>query len=186
MGSSIVIFVLSVSGLALCVVLFMSIRGLRAYAAARGKRLVNCPETHCTAAVEVDALAAGMNSLHRRAGSRLQSCSRWPERQDCAQDCIQEIASRGAGCLVRSIVADWYRGKQCVVCHKPVDSVNEWAAHVPALLTPDAKTVSWAEVPAPDLPAVFSTHQPVCWSCHIAEKFRREHPELVTDRPARW
>ena len=28
------------------------------------------------------------------------------------------------------------------------------------------------------------THLPVCWNCHIAESFRREHPELVVDRPA--
>jgi hypothetical protein len=24
---------------------------------------------------------------------------------------------------------------------------------------------------------------PVCWSCHIAESFRRTHPELIVDRP---
>ena len=33
------------------------------------------------------------------------------------------------------------------------------------------------------LPEIFATHQPVCWNCHIAESFRRLHPELVTDRP---
>ena len=27
--------------------------------------------------------------------------------------------------------------------------------------------------------------EPVCWNCHIAESFRREHPDLVTDRDNR-
>jgi hypothetical protein len=26
------------------------------------------------------------------------------------------------------------------------------------------------------------THLPVCWNCHIAQEFRREHSELVVDR----
>jgi hypothetical protein len=33
-----------------------------------------------------------------------------------------------------------------------------------------------------DLPKAFSTHQPVCWNCHVTENFRRLHPRLVTDR----
>jgi hypothetical protein len=33
------------------------------------------------------------------------------------------------------------------------------------------------------LQETFATHQPVCWDCHIAQTFRREHAELVTDRP---
>jgi hypothetical protein len=32
---------------------------------------------------------------------------------------------------------------------------------------------------------VLSTHLPVCWDCHIARRFRREHPALVVDRPRR-
>jgi hypothetical protein len=33
------------------------------------------------------------------------------------------------------------------------------------------------------LPEVFLTYAPVCWDCHIAETLRREHPELIVDRP---
>jgi hypothetical protein len=33
------------------------------------------------------------------------------------------------------------------------------------------------------LPEGFSTQQPVCWgNRHIAESFRRKHPELVRNR----
>jgi hypothetical protein len=29
---------------------------------------------------------------------------------------------------------------------------------------------------------LFSTHKPVCWSCHVTQTFRREFPELVVYR----
>jgi hypothetical protein len=32
---------------------------------------------------------------------------------------------------------------------------------------------------------VLATHVPVCWDCRVAKTFRREHPELLTDRPPR-
>src|SRR6266576_3849706 len=44
--------------------------------------------------------------------------------------------------------------------------------------------LEWNEIPLEHLQQTLSTHWPVCWNCHIAETFRRRHPELVTDRPA--
>jgi hypothetical protein len=186
MGTVGVVVILSLAGLALAMTLIMSVRGVRAYLRARGKRLVTCPETHCAAAVELDAKGAGLRAFRGGTYFCLQDCSRWPESGDCAQNCLSQVESLGQGCLVRNIVAGWYRGKVCAYCDKPVDSVTEWASHIPALLGPDSKTLSWDAVPAEKLPEVFTTYKPVCWSCHIAETFRREHPELVTDRPARW
>ena len=55
--------------------------------------------------------------------------------------------------------------------------------HAPALLGPDFRTTEWKGIRPEQLPEIFSTRQPVCWNCHIAETFRRLHPELVTDRP---
>ena len=34
-------------------------------------------------------------------------------------------------------------------------------------------------------PVMLDSYLPVCWDCHIAESFRREHPELVTDRDSK-
>ena len=186
MGTVVVVFILSLAGLAVVVATFASVRGLRAYFRMRGKRLVTCPETHCAAAVELDAKSAGLKAFRGGTYLCLQDCSRWPEKHDCAQDCLTQIETLGQGCLVRNVVAGWYQGKTCVYCHKAVDKVAEWAGHMPALQGQDSKTVSWADVAAEKLPEIFATHKPVCWSCHIAETFRREHPELVTDRPARW
>jgi hypothetical protein len=186
MGTLMIVVILSLSGLAIGITLLTSVKGVRAYLRARGERLVTCPETHCAAAVELDAKGAGLKAFRGGTYLCLQDCSRWPEKQDCAQDCLTQVEALGQGCLVRNIVAGWYKGKSCVYCHNAVDSVAEWTGHTPALLTPEAKTVAWSDVPAEKLPEIFATHQPVCWSCHIAETFRREHPELVTDRPARW
>jgi len=186
MGTAMVVFILSLSGLAVCMTAIMSVRGVRAYWQSRGKRLVTCPENHCAAAVKLDAKGAGIRAFRGGIYHCLQDCSRWPEKRDCAQDCLSQVEALGQGCLVRNIVAGWYQGKSCVYCHKPVDSVAEWTGHMPALLAPDSKTVSWGDVPAEKLPEIFATHKPVCWSCHIAETFRREHADLVTDRTERW
>jgi hypothetical protein len=179
-------FILSLGIVAAGVVIVSLFRGTRVFLRTRGKRLVTCPENHCVAAVELDAKGAGLRAVRGGDFLCLQDCSRWPERQNCGQECLSQVEELGEGCLVRNIVADWYKGKTCVYCHKPVDDSKDWAGHIPALLTPEARTVSWEEVPAEKLPEIFVTHQPVCWSCHIAESFRRQHPELVVDRPARW
>jgi hypothetical protein len=186
MGTVMVTLILSLAGLAVAISIIASVKGIRAYLRARGKRLVTCPENHCTAAVELDAKGAGLKAVRGGTYLCLQDCSRWPEKRGCAQECLPQVETLGQGCLVRNIVADWYKGKTCVYCHKPVGEVEDWTGHMPALLDPDSKTVGWGDVPAEKLPEVFATYRPVCWSCHIAETFRREHGELVTDRPARW
>lgn len=185
MGTLMYAFITALAALAVLMVVVASVQALRTYLRTRGKRLVNCPENHCTAAVELDAKGAALRAFRGGTYQCLKDCSRWPEKEDCAQDCLSQVESLGQGCLVQNVVAAWYKDKVCVYCHKPVDAAD-WSGHMPALLAPDQKTESWGDVPPERLPEVFSTYQPVCWSCHIAETFRREHPELVTDRPARW
>ena len=68
-------------------------------------------------------------------------------------------------------------------CHKPFGEIH-WHDHPPALLDSKRKTVEWDTIPAEKLQEALGTHRPVCWSCHIAQMFRREHPELVVDRPS--
>jgi hypothetical protein len=85
-------------------------------------------------------------------------------------------------CLVWNIVAKWYEGKSCVFCRKPIGPLHRFD-HAPALLGPDFKTSEWNSVSPEELPKIFSTHQPVCWNCHITESFRCLHSGLVTDRP---
>jgi hypothetical protein len=158
-----------------------AIPAVRAYLEFRGKRLITCPETQKAAAVDVAAGEAGLGAFLSEPTLRLKECSRWPQRADCGQDCLQQIEANSERCLVWNIVSKWYEGKKCVFCHKPIGPIHH-VDHAPALLGPDFKTTEWKEIRPEELPEIFSRYQPVCWNCHIAETFRRVHPQLVTDR----
>jgi hypothetical protein len=155
---------------------------IRAYFSYRGKRLITCPETHTPEAVDVDAKEAGLGVFFSEPTVRLKECSRWPERQNCGQDCLQQIEVDPQNCLVWNIVSKWYEGKKCVLCHKPIGPLHH-LDHAPAVLGPDLQTSEWKHIRPEQLPQIFETCQPVCWNCHVTETFRRLHPELVTDRP---
>ena len=167
--------------LAVALFVFRAVPGMQAYFKLRGKRLVTCPETQAPAAVDVAASEAALGAFVNEPTLRLETCSRWPERESCGQNCLQQIEADPQNCLVWNMVARWYEGKSCVFCHKLIGPLRH-LDHVPALLGPNFRTSEWKEVAPQDLPKVFSTHQPVCWNCHVAETFRRVHPRLVTDR----
>jgi hypothetical protein len=176
-----VLITLAVVVLAAGFFVFRALPGIRVYFDYRGKRLITCPETHKTAAVEVAAKEAAVGAFLTEPTLRLSECSRWPERQDCGQECLQQIEIDPANCLVWNIVSRWYEGKSCVFCHKPIGPLHH-LDHAPALLGPDFKTTEWKQMHPEELTEVMATHQPVCWNCHVAETFRRAHPELVVDR----
>ena len=159
-----------------------AVPGVRSFFKFRGKRLVTCPETHKAAAVDVAAGEAAVGAFLNEPTLRLVECSRWPERQNCGQECLQQVEVDPENCLVWNLVSRWYEGKTCAFCHKSMTALHH-LDHAPALLGPDAKTVEWKEVRPEQLPEIFETHRPVCWNCHVTETFRRLHPELVTDRP---
>ncbi len=156
--------------------------GVRRYLKLRGKRLVTCPQNQKPAAVSVDAQRAGAQALVGDSHLRLRECSRWPEKRNCGQECLKQIELAPEDCLVRNIVTNWYEGKHCAICGELIHDV-EWMGHKPALLDPQRSTVHWDAVAAEKLPEYFTTHAPVCWDCHVAMTLRREHPELVTERP---
>jgi|SRR5215469_1670570 len=158
-------------------------KAIRAYLRYRGKIIVSCPETGKPAAVHVNAGRAVIDVLKGRSAQiRLDQCSRWPARNHCGQECLSQIKNDHEGCLVRSIVQQWYRGRACAYCRQPFQRIH-WHDHRPAVLSPDKKTIQWSDIPTEKLPEVFETHLPVCWSCHMGETFRREHPERFVDRP---
>ncbi|MGB2606929.1 MAG: hypothetical protein WBC78_25220 [Candidatus Sulfotelmatobacter sp.] len=176
-----ILVVIAVLAIAVGLFVFRAIPGVRAYFEYRGKRLITCPETHKAAAVDVAAGEAAAGAFLSEPTLHLKQCSRWPERQDCGQECLQQIEVDPENCLVWNIVSKWYEGKKCVFCHKTFGELRH-LDHAPALLDADHKTVEWRELRPEQLPEVFATHQPVCWNCHVTETFRRLHPELVTDR----
>ena len=154
---------------------------LRTYLRYRGQRLVTCPETHRPAAVHVNAGKAASTTLIGKQEIRLDQCSRWPEKRNCGQECLSQVNADPEHCLVWNIVAEWYKGKSCAYCQKPIGEIH-WHDRHPALLSPEHIAKQWNEIQAEKLPEVFETHLPVCWNCYIAEAFRRQNPDRVLDR----
>jgi len=149
----------------------------------RGTRLATCPETGRTVAVDLDLKYSAVHSVFGRNQFRLADCTRWPERAGCGQMCLGDLEAAPHDCLARTIATEWYAGKECVYCRRPFGELH-WHDHAPAVLGADRITRRWKDLPAETLPDVMATHYPVCWNCHIAETFRREHADLVIERPA--
>jgi hypothetical protein len=155
-------------------------RGWRVWRRLRGDRLVTCPETGRTSAVRIDARHAATSMLlDGTASVRLAQCSRWPSRESCDEACVHEATT--TECSVRHIVEKSYESQACVYCGKAIGDVD-FLGHEAALLDPDGKTFAWSEVAPERMQETLRTSQKVCWNCHVAETFRRIHPELVTDR----
>ena len=147
----------------------------------RGRMLVTCPETRKTAAVKIATPLAGLKAFFGRHELQLSDCSRWPERADCGQDCICQVEDDPESHRVWTIASKWYTGKKCAYCRKPLEALSHMD-RPPALRDPDGRTIEWDELPKEMLPDALAKCQPVCWSCHVAETFRRIHPELVVER----
>ncbi len=155
---------------------------MRVFLEFTGDRVITCPENQRPAGVRVDAAHAGFSGMiQANPDLRLKSCSRWPERQDCGQQCLRQIEAAPEDCLVRHILTNWYAGKTCSVCGKPIGEIH-WAEHKPALMSPEHSTVQWQDVPPETVPEVLTSHQAVCWNCHIVTTVVRKHPELIVDR----
>lgn len=155
-----------------------------AYKRYRDSKIITCPETGEAAIVEVDAVHAALTSLVGPPDIRLQSCWRWPLNENCGQECLTQLEVAPPECLVSGVLMRWYDAKSCAFCSVPFARIH-WLDHRPALKSPDGKLVEWREVPIKDIETVMATHAPVCWNCHIAQSFRRDHPELVVVRPWR-
>lgn len=179
--TTLTLFAIALVALAVGLFLTRIIPALQTYFMYRGKRLITCPETLVKEAVDVAAGRAATRIFIGESDLRLDQCSRWPERRDCGQECLSQIEADPENCLLWNVVSNWYEGQDCVYCHRRFGRLHH-LDHAPALVGLDHKTIEWKRVRPERLPELFSTCKPVCWSCHIAETFRRERPELVVDR----
>jgi hypothetical protein len=74
-----------------------------------GKRIITCQETQNPAAVDVAAAEVVIGAFLADPTLRLQECSRWPEYQDCGQECLQQIEVDPEKCLIWNIVSQLVR-----------------------------------------------------------------------------
>ncbi len=156
---------------------------VRTYLKYRGTRVLTCPETGRCVAVRVDPHLAASTHLAGETQLRLQSCTRWPERKDCGQECVAQIEASPESGLVRNILSDWYAQRFCFFCRRSFGPIG-WSDNKPALRAPDNRLLEWAEIPPETLRDVLGTHEPVCWNCYVARMFHEQFPELVTERRA--
>jgi hypothetical protein len=147
----------------------------------RGDRVVACPENHRAAGVSVDTRHLTAHSWNKEPLLRLSSCSRWPERAGCGQECLKELAAAPEDCLVRNILTQWYAGKSCVSCGRPFGEIG-LADVKPAVLCADKVSVEWSEIPAERIPETLAAAEPICFACHMGNVLVRTHPELAIDR----
>lgn len=133
------------------------------------KHLVTCPENQRPAGVNLDILHG------------MSSCTRWPEKAGCGQECLSQIHAAPHDCRVRTILERWYEDKACVLCRQPFGEIH-WSARKPALLRADKSTAEWEQIPVEQLPDTLASSRPICFACHLASTLVREYPDLVIDR----
>src|SRR5689334_22081939 len=167
--------------LALALATLLIVRASGNWLRYRGRRVITCPENRTPAGVTVNARHAAATSLGKAPELRLSSCSRWPERTGCGQECLTQVAASPEDCLVRNILAKWYEGKACASCGRPIGEID-WSGSKPALLGVGKVSMAWKQVPAEKLHEVLAASLPLCFACHMANTLVREHPEQVVDR----
>ena len=141
----------------------------------RGTRVVTCPDNHQAVALKV----GGPDLEHLD----VRQCSRWPEKLGCGQECLSQVKESPEGCLLHTYYTQWYQDKPCAVCGKKLEApgIGEHI-HPPALMASDGYSIEWNMVRPEELAQLMVTYRPICWDCHIAENFRHDHPEMITDR----
>lgn len=181
-AGSYLIATISVAVLALLVISFFAFRRLfQTWLDYRGDKVITCPETEQPAGVTVDLRHAAKSAfLGAEPELQLSSCTRWPEKAGCGQECLFQIEAAPTECSVRFKLEQWYRDKFCIYCRKKFEQIH-WHDHKPGLVSPDGQFVEWTDIPLDQLPQILNTHFAVCWNCDTIEKFRKEHPDLVTD-----
>jgi hypothetical protein len=148
----------------------------------RGPRVITCPENGCRAEVSLDAWRSGLSFAFGEERRQLSTCSRWPEMGGCDQACLSQIEESADGCLVRSVLSNWYEGRSCAYCGLGIQAFHP-GDRAPALRTPEGHVLALSEVSPFALDAVLATHDSVCANCYDAMAFRERFPNLPVDRP---
>jgi len=158
--------------------------GVRIFEALKyqGEMIITCPETHKPAAVKVNLAQAALASVTGKMLVELKDCTRWPERAGCDQACVVQLERDPKNHRVWNIASHWFAEKKCAYCGKAIEPFSH-VNRKPAVAGADKLTTEWDEIPAEKLPEALAGAAPVCWSCHMTEKFVREHPDMVVVRP---
>jgi len=149
---------------------------LQDYFKNRGRESVTCPDSGQTADVAVDRKFAFWTALRGRQHSRLESCSRWPEKGDCGQECLAQLDASPEN--VERLLKKWYEGQTCAICARELTPAD-WQRSRLAVLDGDHKLFELREITLEGLPAALQNVRPLCWTCHQEERARQAVPVRV-------
>jgi hypothetical protein len=139
----------------------------------RGRQTVACPETGEPVEVEVDRKFALSSSLRGQEHSRLQSCSRWPEKDDCGQECLEQLEDSPEN--IDRFLTKWYEGKTCAICERAL-APSDWRRSRLAVLNQQAQLFELRHMFLETLQSALQDMRPLCWNCHQEERERQPVP----------
>lgn len=167
--------VLFVIGAILLVALPIGI-SLQAYFRNRGRRPVICPDNHQVVTVELDNTYAFSTALRGEEHDRLQSCSRWPEKADCGQECLAQVNPSPEN--LERLLQKWYQGKKCALCDRDLTPAD-WRRSRLALLNEHEKLFELRHMHLDEIPTALDHMAPLCWNCHQEERVRQAAPPRI-------
>jgi len=139
----------------------------------RGRQRVICPDSKQPAEVTVDREFAFWTALRGMEHSRLESCSRWPEKAECGQECQVQFDPSPEN--VERLLTQWYEGKSCAICTRRL-TPDDWRGSRVAVLDQDGSLVELLEMTLDRLALALENGRPLCWSCHQEERARQAPP----------
>jgi len=149
---------------------------LQDYYRNRGRQAVTCPETGEPAAVEVDNKFAFMTAWRGVEHSRLQACSRWPEKGDCGQECLEQLEDSPEN--IERFLTKWYEGKSCAICQRAL-TPSDWRRSRLAVLNQQQQLFELRQMFLETLQSALEDMRPLCWNCHQEERDRQALPVRI-------
>ncbi len=146
---------------------------LQSYFQNRGRQSAICPENGAPVDIEVDRKYAFWTAWRGQEHSRLQSCTRWPEKGDCGQECLAQVDPSPEN--VERLMLGWHKGKSCAVCTRAITPAD-WRRGRLGWLDQQYKLVELRQVNLRQLQSALAEMRPLCWTCHQEERLRQAVP----------
>ena len=143
---------------------------LQSYFQNRGRQSAICPENGEPVDIEVDRKFSFWTALRGQEHSRLKSCTRWPHKGDCGQECLAQVDPSPEN--VERLMLGWYKGRVCGICARNI-TPSDWRRGRLAWLDEQHKLVDLRQVNLRQLQSALEEMRPLCWACHQEERVRQ-------------
>ncbi len=143
---------------------------LEAYYKNRGRQSAICPENGQPVDIELDSEYAFWTSWRGQEHTRLKSCTRWPHKGDCGQECLPQVDPSPEN--VERLMLGWYKDKTCGICARAI-TPSDWRRSRLALLDERHKLVELRQLNLVELQSALEHMRPLCWTCHQEERVRQ-------------